>query len=96
MPKAMWNNTLLAESEQTEVVEGNHYFPADSLRREHFQDSTRTPYAPGKARPVTTASWWMVRRIRTWRWYYFNAAKGLPASIAGRIPTPGKGVQVIP
>jgi len=39
MPKAIWNNVTLAESDQTEVVEGNHYFPPDSLRRQYFRDS---------------------------------------------------------
>ena len=37
--KATWNNTTLAESDDTVVVEGNHYFPASSLRREYFRDS---------------------------------------------------------
>ena len=39
MPKAIWNNAVLAESDQTEVIEGNHYFPPDSLRRQYFRDS---------------------------------------------------------
>ena len=39
MPKAIWKNTILAESEYTEVVEGNHYFPPDSVQREYFQES---------------------------------------------------------
>jgi uncharacterized protein (DUF427 family) len=38
--RATWNGTLLAESDDTVVVEGNHYFPPESLRREHFRDST--------------------------------------------------------
>ena len=33
--KAIWNNTVVAESDDTVVVEGNHYFPMDSLNREH-------------------------------------------------------------
>lgn len=37
--KAMWNGALLAESDRTVVVEGNHYFPPDSIRKEHFQPS---------------------------------------------------------
>jgi uncharacterized protein (DUF427 family) len=39
MAKATWNGTVLAESEQTHVVEGNHYFPPDSIRREFFKPS---------------------------------------------------------
>src|SRR5262249_38173384 len=37
--KAMWNGAVLAESDQTVVVEGNHYFPPDSIRKERFQPS---------------------------------------------------------
>ena len=33
MPKAIWNNVVIAESANTEMVEGNHYFPPESLRR---------------------------------------------------------------
>jgi uncharacterized protein (DUF427 family) len=39
MPRAIWNGTVVAESPDTVVVEGNHYFPADSLKREHFRPS---------------------------------------------------------
>jgi uncharacterized protein (DUF427 family) len=37
--KAMWKGTLLAESDDTVVVEGNHYFPASALQREHVRPS---------------------------------------------------------
>ena len=40
MARATWNGTLLAESDDTVVVEGNHYFPPDSIRSEHFKPST--------------------------------------------------------
>ncbi len=33
--KAVWNNTVVAESDDTVVVEGNHYFPVDALKREY-------------------------------------------------------------
>jgi len=39
MVKATWNGKVLAESDQTIVVEGNHYFPPDAVRREFFRDS---------------------------------------------------------
>ena len=39
MPKATWKNAVLAESDNTEVVEGNHYFPPDSINDEHFKPS---------------------------------------------------------
>ena len=34
--KATWNGEVIAESNDTVVVEGNHYFPADSINREYF------------------------------------------------------------
>ena len=37
--KAIWNNETLAESDDTVVVEGNHYFPEASLNKEFFQPS---------------------------------------------------------
>jgi uncharacterized protein (DUF427 family) len=37
--KAVWNGTTLAESDDTLVVENNHYFPADSINAEFFSDS---------------------------------------------------------
>ena len=40
MLKATWNGTVLAESDRTIVVEGNHYFPPDSIRAEFFQPSS--------------------------------------------------------
>jgi len=39
MPRAVWNGAVLAESDDTIVVEGNHYFPADSVDRTYFRDS---------------------------------------------------------
>ncbi|MGL5035589.1 MAG: DUF427 domain-containing protein, partial [Microcystaceae cyanobacterium] len=39
MAKAIWNGTVLAESDRCEIVEGNYYFPPDSLKKEFFQDS---------------------------------------------------------
>ena len=37
MPKAIWNDVVLAESDRCEVVDGNQYFPADSLNMEYFK-----------------------------------------------------------
>jgi uncharacterized protein (DUF427 family) len=39
MPKAVWNGAILAESDDTVVVEGNHYFPAEAINEEFFRDS---------------------------------------------------------
>lgn len=37
--KAIWNNTVIAESDDTVVVEGNHYFPRSALRTEYLRPS---------------------------------------------------------
>jgi uncharacterized protein (DUF427 family) len=37
--KAAWNGTVLAESDKTIVVEGNHYFPPDSIHEQYFRPS---------------------------------------------------------
>jgi len=39
MAKAIWNNATIAESEQCRVVEGNHYFPPETVRREYLRPS---------------------------------------------------------
>lgn len=38
MPRATWKDTVLAHSDRTEIVEGNHYFPPDSLQRDYFRE----------------------------------------------------------
>jgi len=40
--KASWNGQIIAESSDTVVVEGNHYFPADSIKKEFFESSETT------------------------------------------------------
>jgi uncharacterized protein (DUF427 family) len=39
MAKAIWNGAVLAESDETIVVEGNHYFPPESVNWDHFEES---------------------------------------------------------
>ncbi len=46
--KAKWNDTVLAESEETVVVEGNHYFPVESINKEYFQTSDAHTHCPWK------------------------------------------------
>ena len=48
MPKAVWNGAVIAESDRTRVVEGNHYFPPDSVRREHLRDTSTHTTCPWK------------------------------------------------
>jgi len=37
--KAIWNNKIIAESESTIAIEGNYYFPPDSVNKKYFSDS---------------------------------------------------------
>ena len=57
MAKAVFNGTVIAESDATIVVEGNHYFPPESIMREHFVAHDRTTVCPWKG----TASYFTVQ-----------------------------------
>ena len=48
MPKAVWNGTVIAESDRTKVVEGNQYFPPDAVRRDHLRESSTHTTCPWK------------------------------------------------
>ncbi len=85
MPKARWSQKVLAESDQTEVVEGNQYFPPDSIRREFFAESDYQTICPWKG----TASYYHIeidgKRNENAAWYYPNpkaAAKQIKDYVA--------------
>jgi uncharacterized protein (DUF427 family) len=92
--KAIWNGAVLAESEDTVVVEGNHYFPPEALRQEHFRPSDRHTVCPWKG----TASYYdvvvggQVNRDAAWT---YPSPKPAAARIAGRVAF-WHGVQVRP
>lgn len=54
--KAIWNDQIIAESDETIVIEGNHYFPAASINKEYFKDSDTHTICPWKG----TASYYSV------------------------------------
>lgn len=70
MAEAIWNNTVVAESETFEVVEGNIYFPRDAIRSDFFVASDTTSYCPWKG----TAHYYSVsaegEMNRDAAWYY--------------------------
>ncbi|WP_149563298.1 DUF427 domain-containing protein [Streptomyces cacaoi] len=70
MMRAVFHGTVLAEAEQTVVVEGNHYFPPESLHREHFTGSRARSLCPWKgiARYYTVTAGG--RTGRNAAWYY--------------------------
>ena len=46
--KAIWNNTVIAESNDTVVIENNHYFPPESIKKEYFKASDTHTTCPWK------------------------------------------------
>ncbi len=46
--KAVWNGKVLAESDATKVIEGNHYFPPESLTKDYFKSSETHSTCPWK------------------------------------------------
>lgn len=56
MAKAIWNGTVIAESDECEVVEGNQYFPPTAIKQEYFQPSQTTTVCSWKG----TASYYTV------------------------------------
>jgi uncharacterized protein (DUF427 family) len=68
--RAIWNGTVLADSDVTVVVEGNHYFPRESLNEQYFHTSDLTSRCPwkGKANYLTVEVDGQVNRDAAW--YY--------------------------
>ena len=92
--KAIWNDTIIAESDDTVVVEGNHYFPADSVRSDLLVPSAKTTLCPWKG----TASYHSVvlngARNDDAAWYY-PAPKDAAKEITDRVAF-WRGVTVTP
>ena len=92
MARALWNGVTLAESDATQVVEGNHYFPPDSVRREYLRDSPTHTVCGWKG----TASYYTLdvngQTNPDAAWYY-PEPKAAARKIAGYVAF-WKGVQV--
>jgi len=94
MPRAIWNGAVIADTQIFESVEGNVYFPVDTVRREHLTESPTTSVCPWKG----TAHYYNVvvdgKENRDAAWYY---PEPLPAAknIAGHVAF-WKGVQIEP
>jgi len=92
MAKAIWNGKVLAESSNTESVEGNQYFPADSVNREYLKESDHHTECPWKG----TASYYHIDvdgKINENGAWYYPAPKDAAAHIAGYVAF-WKGVEV--
>lgn len=91
--KAVWNDAVLAESDKTIVVEGNHYFPPDSIKRDYFKKSETHSFCGWKG----MASYYSVvvngKENKDCAWYYpepTEAAKNIKDYVAF-----WKGVKVL-
>ena len=90
--KAVWQGTVLAESDQTVVVEGNHYFPPESVKSDYLIESSTHTHCPWKGQ----ASYYHIevkgKRNEDSAWYYPDA-KPKAENIEGYIAF-WKGVEV--
>jgi uncharacterized protein (DUF427 family) len=91
--KAIWNNTVIAESNDTVVIEGNHYFPADSIQAEYFKSSDTHSVCHWKG----TASYYSLevdgKTNEDAAWYYPETSE-LASAIKGYVAF-WRGVQVV-
>ncbi len=90
--KAIWNDTILAESGQTVVVESNHYFPPDSIKSECFRKSDTHTTCPwkGEASYYDVVAGGKVNKDAAW---YYPAPSEAAKEIKGYVAF-WKGVQV--
>lgn len=92
MMQAVWNGTVIAESDTTEIVEGNHYFPSSALRLEFFQKSDTRTVCPWKG----TASYYSILvggKLNTDAAWYYPEPKSAASQIANMVAF-WKGVEV--
>ena len=92
MVKAIWNGKELAASDDCIVVEGNQYFPPDSINKEYFKESARDSVCPWKG----TASYYHVEvdgeLNQDAAWYYPDPSEAA-SSIKGYVAF-WRGVEV--
>ena len=90
--KAIWKNSVIAESDDTVVVEGNHYFPRESVESEVLRDSDRTSVCHWKG----TANYFDIEvdgETNPGAAWYYATPKAAASEITGRVAF-WKGVQV--
>ncbi len=84
MARASWNGTVIAESDDTVIVEGNHYFPRESVRAELLRDSDTHTVCPWKG----TASYFSIEvdgKTNTDAAWYYPTPKDAAAEITDRV-----------
>lgn len=91
--KAIWNGVTIAESDDTVVVEGNHYFPESSLKREYVTFSNHRTSCPWKGQAYYHSLFVNGEMNPDAVWYYPEPSDAA-AEIKGRVAF-WKGVQVV-
>lgn len=91
--KAIWNNKVIAESDDTVVVEGNHYFPAASLKREYTSFSNHKTMCSWKGQASYLSLLVDGELNPDAVWYYPEPKSGAEA-VADRVAF-WKGVQIV-
>ena len=91
--KAIWNNTVIAESDDTVVVEGNHYFPAAALKREYTAFSNHKTMCPWKGQASYLSLLVNGEMNPDAVWYYAEPKSGAE-QVKDRVAF-WKGVQVV-
>ncbi len=91
--KAVWNGVTLAESDDTVVVESNHYFPADSIAADYFRDSDTHTTCPWKGEASYKTIEVAGRSNPDAAWYY-PAPKDAAAEIKDRYAF-WRGVEIV-
>lgn len=91
--KAIWNDHTIAESDDTVVVEGNHYFPLDAVDRASLKSSDKTTFCPWKgiANYYTLSVGGAENTDAAW---YYAEPKEAAKQIAGRVAF-WRGVEVV-
>lgn len=92
MPIARWNGAVVAQSDDTVVVEGNHYFPADAVDPALLEDSATRSHCPWKGEASYKTLIVDGERNKDAVWYYPDP-KSAAAEIKGRYAF-WKGVEV--
>ena len=92
--QAVWRDAILAESDETVVVESNHYFPPDSIRGEFFRPSDHHSTCPwkGEASYYDVVVGGEVNKDAAW---YYPEPKDAAKQIKGHVAF-WKGVKVKP
>ena len=82
--KAIWNNEVIAESNDTVVVESNHYFPPETVNQKYLEKSSKTTTCPWKG----TANYYTLKvngKTNEDAAWYYDDPKPAASELKGRV-----------